>query len=327
MRRTTSSSLWLPTAIGQDVREGLTRWPKSLPPWLLYDDAGSRLFEEITTTPEYYPTSLELRIFQAHAAEMISDAGVPQTIAELGVGSAYKTQVLLTALLAQRQHATFIPVDISSAALAMTTQALAPSFPTLKIEPVEGQYESVLERLRTRGGRKLVLFIGSSIGNFEPDEALKFLGQVRASLCEGDTFLLGTDLRKPPAILQAAYDDAAGVTARFNLNLLERINRELGGHFDTRRFKHVALFRPEASRVEMHLESVEAQTVEIDALNLSISFAAQERIHTENSYKFSVRSAQTLLERAGFDNLRTWCDQREWFAVHLGHVPRAHAGK
>jgi L-histidine N-alpha-methyltransferase len=307
-------------AIATEVRTGLMRSPKSLPPRLLYDSEGTRLFEEITRLPEYYPTAVELSILQSNAGKIVASAGTPATLVELGVGSAYKTRVLLAALLAQRPEATFIPVDISRAALELTRRALAQSFPTLAIEAIEGPYELAFEALRARTERKLVLFIGSSIGNFEPNEALAFLGAVRAALAPGDALLLGTDLRKDPSLLRAAYDDSQGVTARFNLNLLERINRELGGHFDLRTFRHLVLIDEERSRVEMHLESLKAQEVAIDALGLRVPFAQGERIHTENSYKFTVPGVQRLLSSAGFHNERTWCDPAAWFAVHLARA-------
>ena len=252
---------------------------------------------------------------------MVSKAGAPQTIVELGVGSAYKTEVLIAALFSVREQVTFVPVDVSAEALKLASQRLAPCFPKLRIQPLQAEYSKALETLRADATKTMVLFIGSSVGNFEPGEALAFLGELRRSLSPGSTLLLGTDLRKAPEVLEAAYNDSAGVTAAFNLHLLERINRELGGHFDLDAFRHTALFNAELSRIEMHLQSLRAQRVPIEGLGLKISFAADERIHTENSYKFTVDGAQALLGRAGFEHLHTWTDPRGWFGVHLAQVP------
>ncbi len=283
---------------------------------------GTRLFEDITRQPEYYPTRTELAILQEQGLQIVKQAGIPQTLVELGVGSAYKTKVLIAALLELRERATFIPVDVSAEALKLASQRLAPVFPRLDIQPLQAEYDAALETIRQTPGSKLVLFIGSSIGNFEPDEALAFLASMRASLSPGSCLLLGTDLRKPAEVLEAAYNDSAQVTAAFNLHLLERINSELGGHFDLARFRHTAHFNAAHSRIEMHLQSIGAQQVLIEALDLNVSFQPNETIHTENSYKFTVQSAQSLIARAGFDNLDSWTDQRGWFAVHLACVPR-----
>jgi L-histidine Nalpha-methyltransferase len=287
---------------------------------LFYDAVGTQLFEEITQLPEYYPTRTELAIFQEQGLEMVRQAGVPPTLVELGVGSAYKTKVLIAALLDLRERVTFIPIDVSAQALKLASQRLAPVFLKLDIKPLQAEYDEALETISATPGTKLVLFIGSSVGNFEPDEALAFLAATRDALSPGSCLLLGTDLRKAPELLEAAYNDSAGVTAAFNLHVLERINKELGGHFDTRRFRHFAHFDPEHSRIEMHLQSVGPQRVAIDALELEISFEPNERIHTENSYKFTVQGAQSLLARAGFENVRSWTDQRGWFGVHLARV-------
>ncbi len=281
---------------------------------------GTQLFEEITQLPEYYPTRTELAIFQEQGVRMLEQAGIPQTLVELGVGSAYKTKVLISALLGLREKVTFIPVDVSAEALKLATQRLTPIFPKLEIKPLQAEYGAALQTIRDTPGTKLVLFIGSSVGNFEPEEALAFLKSTRASLTPGSCLLLGTDLRKAPALLEAAYNDSAGVTAAFNLHLLERINRELGGHFELGRFRHIAHFDQENSRIQMHLQSVGAQVVAIDALELKVAFDAGERIHTENSYKFTIHGAQSLLGKAGFENVQSWTDARGWFGVHLARV-------
>lgn len=306
--------------LADDVRQGLDASPKRLPARLFYDADGSALFEEITRLPEYYLTRTELGLFERYAREMMARAGDELTVIELGVGSAFKTRVLLRALLAQQKRATFVPVDVSRAALEMTVAALQPEFPTLQIIPMEGRYRRALDAVNLRSGRRLVLFIGSSVGNFDPEEATALLEDLRAGLTSGDALLLGTDLRKDPALLHAAYDDAQGVTARFNKNVLARINRELGGTFALEQFAHLALWNDAASRMEMHLESLSDQTVRIDALGRTYNFVRGERIHTENSHKFTVDSVRELLGACGFALEHTWTDERNWFAEHLARA-------
>ncbi|HVE85629.1 MAG TPA: L-histidine N(alpha)-methyltransferase, partial [Myxococcales bacterium] len=234
--------------------------------------------------------------------------------------SARKTQVLLEALLGRSPGAAFVAVDVSAAAVEMTRATLEARFPALEVVPIQGEFHPALEKVQDISGRKLVLFIGSSVGNFDAAEAVELLAGWRAALRPGDALLLGTDLRKDASLLVPAYDDAQGVTARFNKNLLARINRELGGHFDLEAFRHVALWNPEASRIEMHLESDRAQVVEIDALETRVSFQAGERIHTENSYKYTSEMVERILGGAGFHRERTWTDDRGLFAEHLARV-------
>jgi L-histidine Nalpha-methyltransferase len=272
--------------------------------------------------PEYYITRTELGLFQRAGAEMIAAASgdEPLTLVELGAGTAKKTQVLLEALLSKQPSATFYPVDVSAAALDHAVSELSARFPALEVVPVVAPYQEALANLSGHAGRKLVLFIGSSIGNFDPEEAIALLSQLRSTLTEGDALLLGTDLLKDPRILLPAYDDPAGITARFNKNVLARINRELGGHFDLDKFHHVAIWNEDRSRIELYLQSQGAQVVRIDALEWDVRFEDQERVHTESSYKFTLPLVDRILEESGFIREQTWMDARRLFAEHLARV-------
>jgi L-histidine N-alpha-methyltransferase len=306
--------------VAADVRSGLQARPKRLPPWLFYDARGSALFEEITRLPEYYVTRTERAILTECADDIVDAAGAPASLIELGAGSASKTRVLITALLAAQPRFTFVPVDVSPTALAGAARRLRSRFPTLHVTPVVAKYPDELGFLRAAPGPRLVLFLGSNIGNYDPQEGTALLGAIRAKLRPGDALVLATDLRKSPSLLIPAYDDAAGVTARFNKNVLVRLNRELGARFEVDKFKHVARWNARASRVEMHLESLEDQVVSIADLGLTISLRAGERIHTENSYKFSRPMVKRLLAAAGFTWEKAWTDPLGWFAVHLARA-------
>ena len=304
-------------AIADDVERGLTATPKSLPPRLFYDATGSELFEQITRLPEYYLTRTERSIFETFADEMIAAAGEGISIIELGAGTAEKTEILLRAALKRQFSLTYYPVDVADSALAIAKERLTAALPRLRVQPIVSDYTSGLSALRQIPARKLVLNIGSSIGNFDPREAAGILKRIGDGLADGDSLLLGTDLVKRASLLRAAYNDADGVTAAFNLNLLARINRELGADFDLRRFRHDAVWNPAASRIEMYLVSLEAQRVRIPALDMTIDFREGERIHTENSYKFTGEMTRELLRTAGFELQRTWRDRDDLFAVHL----------
>jgi L-histidine N-alpha-methyltransferase len=313
----------LVSPVAEEVMQGLSARPRRLPPKLFYDAEGSHLFEQITKTPEYYPTRTERAILQQYAGEVIrqaGEAGNNLTLVELGAGSASKTQVLIEALLRQQFRAEFYPVDVSSSALQGALTTLNGHFPRLRVSPIVADYTHRIPDLNALPGRKLVLFIGSTIGNFEPDEALEFLKNVRRSLQRGDALLIGFDLIKDPDILHAAYNDAAGVTAAFNKNVLARINRELGGLFDLDAFAHVAFWNRRKSRIEMHLESRHEQMVWVRDLGRSFRFDRGERIHTENSYKFNARSIARLLSRSGFKLEKSWTDDKGWFCEALARV-------
>jgi len=309
------------------VRDGLTSRPKRLPAWLFYDDVGSRLFDAITELPEYYLTRTERGILAAHAAEMTAQAagGARLHIVELGAGSADKTRVLLKAATEQQGAVLYEPVDVSASALEAARERIEREIDGVTVTPRVMDYTHG-DGSRLHLGpvdcrdRRLVVYIGSSIGNFEPHQAAKLLRRVRAGLKTGDGFLLGVDLAKEQAALLAAYDDAAGVTAAFNRNVLVRLNRELDAEFELEAFEHCAVWNEAKSRIEMHLKSRDAQRVHLGALGLKVEFAAGESIHTENSYKFQPGRAEALLAEAGFRAEATWTDARGWFAVCLGRA-------
>jgi L-histidine Nalpha-methyltransferase len=310
----------LGSPIAEDVLQGLSENPKRLPAKLFYDAEGSRLFEEITQTAEYYPTRTEFSILKEYAGEIATNAGANLTLVELGAGSATKTRALIEAILRRQLRLEFHPVDVSPAALQDAVTSLNGDYTHLHVSPIVADYTANFPPLKSLPGRKLVLFIGSTIGNFEPGEAAQFLRDIRKSLEPGDAFLLGIDLVKAPRILRDAYNDKQLVTERFNKNVLSRINRELGADFDVRMFKHIAFWNPGASRIEMHLESRVAQTVNVRDLNRSFHFNRGERIHTENSYKFTPASITKLLSESGFKLEKSWTDPKEWFCVLLARA-------
>ena len=319
-------------AVGREARAGLTTMPKTLSPWLFYDEAGSHLFEQITELPEYYLTRTERSIFAAHAEEILREAARGQgpagklTLIELGAGTATKTGILLAEAVRQQGSVVYQPVDVSETALAEASENILANIPGVTVRCQVTDYtreELPLDRLRNT--RTLALYIGSSIGNFTPMEARSVLRNLRAQLLVGDTLLLGTDLapgeHKDEAMLLAAYDDAAGTTAAFNLNVLTRLNRDLGSDFVRKNFRHKVLWNGAASRIEMHLESLIPQSVRIPASNgqaeLAVHFVQGETIHTENSYKFTLTAVEALLLSAGFKTTRTWQDPNDLFAVTL----------
>jgi L-histidine Nalpha-methyltransferase len=309
--------------VASAVRRGLTAPSKSLPPWLFYDEAGSRLFEQITELPEYYLTRVERGILSAYSRAMLTHAGGGQhlRIVELGAGSAAKTRLLLRTAMERQSGVVYEPVDVSFSALESACQRIESDLPEIEILPRVMDYTHELEfEPCAAGERRLVVYIGSSIGNFEPDQAIGLLRRIRSRLQPGDGLLLGVDLVKDRNTLLAAYNDSKGITAAFNLNLLRRLNRELEADFDLESFSHRRFWNAAASRIEMHLESLAAQTVRIEALDLEVEFAAGEMIHTENSYKFPPGGAEALLSAAFFTPVSTWTDPRQWFAVCLGQV-------
>ncbi len=309
--------------VADDVRRGLTAPSKSLPPWLFYDEAGSRLFELITDLPEYYLTRTERSILAKNATAILTAAchDQPLRIVELGAGSAAKTRLLLQAGLDRQPSVVYEPIDVSFTALESACRQIEGEMPRVEVVPRVIDYTCELD-FEPCGSheRRLVLYIGSSIGNFEPDEAIRLLHRIRSRLRPGDGLLLGVDLVKDRNMLLAAYDDAEGVTAAFNRNVLVRLNRELGADFDPGAFAHRAHWNPFASRIEMHLESLCAQVVRLAALDLEVEFAAGETLHTENSYKFPPGGAEALLSASGFTPVFTWTDPRQWFAVCLGRA-------
>jgi dimethylhistidine N-methyltransferase len=308
--------------IAVEVSSGLTERPKTLSPWLFYDQAGSRLFEAITELPEYYVTRTERQILAQQAEAIVAAAagGRHLSIIELGAGTATKTGLLLNAAVALQGSVTYYPIDVSETALEEARTRLEAERPEVRVKPIVADYTEGMRQNHSggaRGGRRLVLYIGSSIGNFSPADALEVLRGVRAQLLPGDCLLLGTDMVKDTRMLLAAYDDGAGVTARFNLNVLVRINRELDANFNPQLFRHQARWNEQHSRIEMHLESLLAQRVKLRALDMEVRFSLGETIHTENSYKFTDQGVQALLTRAGFRLRHQWTDANKWFTVYL----------
>ena len=306
------------TGLAEDVRRGLSTEPKRFLPKYFYDQLGSQLFEAICLLPEYYLTRAENEILERYSDEIVASVEGEITLIEMGSGSASKTRLIIEALLRKQEELLFIPVDISASALDSSSRILLQSYPQLKIEAYAADYFAGLAELeKTQRDRILALFLGSNISNFDPDEALKFLRALRQVLSEGDALLLGADLKKDKRILEAAYNDALGVTAAFNLNVLARINRELGGNFDLRAFQHRAFYNEEIGRVEIYIESTREQTVQIAELNMEVKFAEGEQIHTENSYKYDLSDIAKLAAETGFTRARTWLDQKEQFSSNL----------
>ena len=301
--------------LAASVRAGLTSTPKTLEPRFFYDALGSALFEAITHLPEYYVTRAESEILGMHAEEIAKSFGAPARLVELGSGAARKTRFLLDQLA--HRPLEFMPIDIDAGMLERSGHELLVTYPRLSIAAIRGDLRSPADALRSLpvSGRTVVLFLGSSVGNLDHEEAIALLANVRSALAPGDLFLLGADMKKPRAVLEAAYDDALGVTAAFNLNLLVRINRELGANFDLEQFAHHALYDESRGRVEMHLVSRKSQRVRIG--DYEIAFAEGETIHTENSYKYDVETLEMLARRGRFAIEKRWTDRRGWFTDTL----------
>ncbi len=305
-------------AFARDVLSGLTASPKYLSCCYFYDREGSRLFEEICELPEYYLTRAEREILEAQADEMVARLPGHTRVVELGSGNSAKTRLLLAALLRRQQPVHYVPIDICSTTLQETSQALLDEFAGLQITPLAAEYSEALAQLcRLPTQPQLILWLGSNIGNFHRPEAAAFLRRVVTLMSAEDRLLVGMDLRKDRKILEAAYDDARGVTAEFNLNLLVRINRELDADFDLNAFRHRAIFNEEAGRIEMYLVSTRNQRVRIRALNHEVDFAAMEAIHTENSYKYSLTEISELAAAAGLRLERQWFDRENRFSENL----------
>lgn len=306
------------TGLAEDVRRGLSTKPKRFLPKYFYDELGSQLFEAICLLPEYYLTRAENEILKRYSDEIVASVDGDTTLIEMGSGSASKTRLIIEALLRKQSELVFIPVDISATALDSSSRILLQSYPQLKIEAYAADYFAGLAELgKKHRARTLALFLGSNISNFDPEEALRFLRASRKVLREGDALLLGADLKKDKSILEAAYNDALGVTAAFNLNVLARINRELGGDFDLRAFQHRAFYNEGAGRVEIYIESTQEQTVAIDKLDMEAQFGEGEQIHTENSYKYDLTDIAQLALQTGFTRARTWLDSQEQFSSNL----------
>jgi L-histidine N-alpha-methyltransferase len=306
---------FLSEALRADALRGLTSTPKVLPPKWFYDERGSALFEEITRLPEYYPTRAEREILLDRAAEIAVASGAT-TLVELGSGSSEKTRVLLDGLREVGSLERYVPVDVSDSALLEAAEALRAEYPGLGVHAVVADFEHQLDRL-PRGGRRLVAFLGGTIGNLVPADRAPFLASLRDTLQPGDTLLLGTDLVKSPTVLVPAYDDAAGVTADFNRNVLYVLNRELKADFEPDSFEHVAVWDPHEEWIEMRLRSRRQQSVHVAALELDVEFAAGEELRTEVSAKFRRERVASELASAGFDLAHWWVDADQRFALSL----------
>lgn len=291
--------------MAREVRAGLCAYPKELSPKYFYDERGSVLFEQITELPEYYPTRAEREILQRRSAEILATAGAPGTLVELGSGSAAKTRHLLDAMRDGGCLQTYVPVDISEEITHQTAASLVDEYPGLAVRGLVCDFERDLERIPDGEGRRMIAFLGGTIGNLYPLERQAFLERVAALLSPGDHLLLGTDLIKDAARLEAAYDDAAGVTAEFNKNVLEVLNRELGADFDLDAFEHVARFDAEAERMDIRLRSLADQEVRVRELDLEVSFATGEEMRTEISTKFTRERLEAVYAGAGME-MRGW---------------------
>ena len=307
-----------PDSFAGEVRAGLTASPKSLPCRFFYDAEGSRLFEAISELPEYYLTRAGAEIMEERSGEVVAKLPRGATLIELGSGSSAKTRHLIERFLRRDGRLLYIPVDISRSMLEESAHALLDEFRGLEIIAVAGEYQEAMTHLRRDfGPPKLILWLGSNIGNLDRPEAVEFLRCLRGLMAAEDRLLVGIDLRKEPGVLEAAYDDAQGITAQFNKNILARINRELGGEFDLGRFDHRARYNDGAGRVEIHLESTIAQTIPIAALDLAVRFEPGEMIHTENSYKYSPAEIGETAAAARLRVTEQWLDRKGQFSLNL----------
>jgi L-histidine N-alpha-methyltransferase len=315
-------------SLAEDVRAGLTSSPKTLPPKWFYDKVGSELYEEITKLPEYYPFEAEREVLVDHAREVVEVARCRHLV-ELGSGSSEKTRALIEAVLAATPdggRAAYRAIDVSDSALHAAADDLASRYPTLELETVRADFEHGLAQALAvepagdkdgTGGGRLVMFLGGTIGNQAPAERERFLATLRSALRPGDAFLLGADLVKSPEVLVPAYDDAAGVTAAFNLNVLEVVNARLGADFAAADFRHVAVWDADNAWIEMRLEALRDVHVHIADLDLDVDFAAGEQLRTEISAKFTRERLVAEFERAGFAEAGWWTDRGERFSVSL----------
>ena len=302
-------------ALESDVRRGLLASPKTLPPKWFYDERGSDLFDQITRLPEYYPTRCEREIIEQRAVEIVKRSAA-DTMIELGSGTSTKTQLLLSAGVGAGIVRRFVPFDVSETTLRDASEQIARTYPKLAVHAVVGDFERHLAHLPVEG-RTMVLFLGSTIGNLVPTVRRGFLHNLRAALNRGDSLLLGTDLVKEPARLIAAYDDAAGVTAEFNRNVLTVVNRELDANFDPERFDHVARWDPEQEWMEMRLRARVGHTVAVKELDLTVAFEPGEELHTEISAKFRREGVRAELTEAGFEQAEWWTDHNGDFGLSL----------
>ncbi|MDR7071388.1 L-histidine N(alpha)-methyltransferase [Fictibacillus barbaricus] len=299
------------TDMYSEVLNGLKKSSKSISPKYLYDKRGSELFEEITMLPEYYPTRTELHILNKYKHEMADAAGSDSALIEFGSGSSEKVRTLLGAM---RELNEYVAIDISKDFLYQSAKALSIEYPNIQVHAVSADYTEKFNMPELNSERKIVFFPGSTIGNFERDEMMAFLKKTSQFLTKGDGMLIGVDLKKDAAVLNAAYNDNKRITSKFNLNLLNRFNRELLADFKLEHFSHHAFYNKDKGRVEMHLVSLKNQRITIG--NEKITFNEGETIHTENSYKFTIKEFQDIARKCGFTSRNVWCDEKEWFSMH-----------
>ena len=303
------------------IRSGLNRKQRSISPRFLYDKLGSKLFEEICVQPEYYPTRLETAILEKYQNEIVKTNGSSFSLVELGSGSSKKTRILLDSIFDVHDSLHYFAVDLSPTALDEASRVLSAGYPNLTFVGMPFEYETGLNAVQDYinenkiSGSKIILFLGSSIGNFEPSESIEFLKMVKETMSPGDTFLIGFDLHKDPDILRAAYNDKNGVTAKFNKNILTRINRELDGNFDLDDFVHHALYNEDERRIEMRLVCKNDCRVKIKSIGETFSFSRDEYIHTENSYKWTIPLISDMAEASALKVQNSFTDEDQWYSV------------
>ncbi|MFT5134756.1 MAG: L-histidine N-alpha-methyltransferase [Gammaproteobacteria bacterium] len=304
------------TRLSDDVRTGLLEVPRSLPPKYFYDERGSLLFDQICTTPEYYPTRTEDELLKQYADSIISET-LPGHIIELGSGTSKKTRRLFDACERLSHHCSYAPFDVCEPILELATNELLSSYDWLDVTPMLGDYHAGMANLPTHTGTNLFVFLGSTIGNLEPDEADLFIQDLRNCMSSGDYFLIGADRVKDIEVLNAAYNDSAGITAKFNLNLLRVLNREIGGNFDLSKFRHQAHFNASLGRIEMHLISLENQEIKLEDLDTSFKLERDESILTEISHKFQFEEIESLLFKRDFELVRHYQADNQYFSLLL----------
>lgn len=308
------------TNTGEDIIQGLTQTPKTLPPKYFYDDLGSELFEQICELTEYYPTRTETSILQQNAQKIAQVTGACELV-ELGSGSSTKTRLLLNAYEAAGYPLRYLPIDVSAGILESSAKQLLLDYPSLQVYGLVSTYELALQQLKAAQlPTRMIFFLGSTLGNLTPQECDIFFSQITAALQVGQYFLLGIDLQKPKQLLEAAYNDRKGVTAEFNLNILRHLNRRFAGNFDLNQFEHWAFYNEQMHQIEMHLRSLKLQTVRLEELDLTVSFEPGETIMTEISRKFNLNLIQKDLQAKGLKPIQAWTDEKQWFGVILCQV-------
>jgi L-histidine Nalpha-methyltransferase len=308
------------TDAGEEIIQGLTQTPKTLPPKYFYDDLGSELFEQICELSEYYPTRTETKILQLNADKIAQITGACELV-ELGSGSSTKTRLLLNAYESADYPLRYLPIDVSAGILESSAEQLLLDYPSLQVFGLVSTYELALQKLApAQLPTRMIFFLGSTLGNLNTQDCDIFFSQITTALQVGEYFLLGIDLQKSKHLLEAAYNDRKGVTAEFNINILRHLNRRFQGNFDLKQFEHWAFYNEQIHQVEMHLRSLKSQTVRLEALDLTVSFEPEETIMTEISRKFDLDLIQQDLQAKGLKTIEVWTDEKQWFGVILCQV-------